>query len=303
VRQRRQALNRAPASLVAIIAKLYAPAVSGPKLFLDYDQKALDDAYDQAVYAPNRDQVIARFASASRIARQRIGEPQRFSYGKSAIEGLDLYRTSRSDAPVNVFIHGGAWRAGLARDYAFPAEMLRDAGSHFAVLDFNNVLETKGNLMVMADQATRAVAWVIDNARQFGGDPARVFVSATSSGAHLGGVIATRGLAVKGYVLGSGMYDLRGPRLSKRSSYVAFTDEIEDALSPQRHLSRISAPIVLLYGSLETPEFRRQSRDFGAALQQAGKAIELVEAELTETLGNPYGPLGRAVLRQMGLGR
>jgi arylformamidase len=283
--------------------------VSVPKVFLDYDQKALDDAYDQAVYARNRDQVIGRFASASRIARQRLGEPQRFPYGKSATEGLDLYRASGSDAPVNVFVHGGAWRAGMARDYAFPAEMLLDAGSHFAVLDFNNVLETNGDLMAMADQVTRAVAWVIDNARQFGGDPARVFVSATSSGAHLGGVIATRGLAVKGYVLASGMYDLRGPRLSKRSSYVAFSDAIEDALSPQRHLSRINAPIVLLYGSLETPEFRRQSRDFGAALKQAGKTVELIEAEgynhfeLTETLGSPYGPVGRAVLRQMGLGR
>src|SRR6185295_14028840 len=143
--------------------KLYARAVSGPKVFLDYDQKALDDAYDQAVYAPNRDQLIARFASASRIARQRLGDPQRFSYGKSAIEALDLYRTRSPDAPVNVFIHGGAWRAGLARDYAFPAEMLVGAGSHFAVVDFNNVLETRGDLMVMADQVRRAVAWVIDN--------------------------------------------------------------------------------------------------------------------------------------------
>ena len=50
--------------------------------------------------------------------------------------------------PVNVFIHGGAWRAGLARDYAFPAEMFVGAGSHFVVLDFNNVLETGGDLMV-----------------------------------------------------------------------------------------------------------------------------------------------------------
>ena len=58
--------------------------MSGPKVFLDYDQKALDDAYDQAVYAANRDQVIARFASASRITRQHLGEPQRFAYGKSA---------------------------------------------------------------------------------------------------------------------------------------------------------------------------------------------------------------------------
>jgi len=277
------------------------------KVFLDYDQKALDDAYDQAVYAPNRDQVIARFATASRIARQRFGDPERFSYGKTAIEALDLYRTRKPDAPVNVFIHGGAWRAGLARDYAFPAEMFAGAGSHFAVLDFNNVLETKGDLAVMADQVTRAVAWVIDNARRFGGDPARVYVSGTSSGAHLGGVVATRGLAVKGYVLASGMYDLRGPRLSKRSSYVAFTDAIEQALSPLRHLARIAAPIVLLYGSLETPEFQRQSRDFATALKDAGKPVELIAAEgynhfeLTETLGNPYGPVGHAVLRQMGL--
>jgi len=281
--------------------------MSGPKVFLDYDQKALDDAYDQAVYAANREQVIARFASASRIARRQLGEPQRFAYGKSAIEGLDMYRTSRPDAPVNIFIHGGAWRAGLARDYAFPAEMLVRAGGHFAVLDFNNVIETRGDLMIMADQVRRAVSWVIDNARQFGGDPARVFVSGTSSGAHLGGVVATSGAAVKGYVLASGMYDLRGPRLSKRSSYVAFTDEIEDALSPQRHLTSISAPVVLLFGSMETPEFQRQSRDFAAALQSAGKETELVVAEgynhfeLTETLGNPYGPLGRALLKQMGL--
>ena len=281
--------------------------MSGPKVYLDYDQKALDDAYDQAVYAANRDQVIARFASASRVTRQHLGEPQRFAYGKSAIEGLDVYRTRKPDAPVNVFIHGGAWRAGLARDYAFPAEMFIDAGSHFAVLDFNNVLETRGDLMVMADQVRRAVAWVIDNARQFGGDPGRVYVSGTSSGAHLGGVVATSGFAVKGYVLASGMYDLRAPRLSKRSSYVAFTDEIEDALSPQRHLSRISAPIALLYGSLETPEFQRQSRDFAAALQKAGKQVELIAAEgynhfeITETLGNPFGPLGRAALKQMDL--
>jgi len=281
--------------------------VSGPKVFLDYDQKALDDAYDQAVYAANRDQVIARFASASRITRQRLGDPQRFSYGKSAIEGLDVYRARRADAPVNVFVHGGAWRAGLARDYGFPAEMLVEAGSNFVALDFNNALETKGDLMVMADQVTRAVAWVIDNARQFGGDPARIYVSGTSSGAHLGGVLATRGLAVKGYVLASGMYDLRGPRLSKRSNYVAFTDAIEEALSPQRHLSRIVTPVVLLYGTLETPEFQRQSRDFAAALKQAGRPVELIAAEgynhfeLTETLGNPYGPLGRAVLAQMQL--
>ena len=285
------------------------------KVFLDYDQQALDNAYDQAVYAPNRDQILARLAHTSELVRRRIGSPARFSYGEQAIEGLDVYRTPRPHAPINVFVHGGAWRAGLARDYAFAAEMLVHAGAHFVALDFNNVIETGGDLLPMAEQVRRGIAWVFHNAKQFGGDPARLYVSATSSGAHLAGVAAATdwtkyGLPagpVKGYTLCSGIYDLRGPRLSKRSSYVKFTDEVEQALSPQRHLARINAPIVLVYGSLETPEFLRQTREFGDALTRAAKIAEVIRAEgynhfeIAETLGNPYGPLGRAVLAQMKL--
>src|SRR6185295_16373787 len=109
------------------------------KVFLDYDQKALDDAYDQLVYAPNRDQVLARFAHASELVRKRIGEPQRFAYGSSPVEGLDVYKTGAANAPVNVFVHGGAWRQGLARNYAFPAEAFTRAGAHFVPIDFANV--------------------------------------------------------------------------------------------------------------------------------------------------------------------
>ncbi|HEX7054350.1 MAG TPA: alpha/beta hydrolase fold domain-containing protein, partial [Burkholderiales bacterium] len=162
----------------------------------------------------------------------------------------------------------------------------------------------------------RAIAWVWKNCARFGADRERLYVSGTSSGAHLAGVAASTdwekdfGLpadCVKGYTLVSGMYDLRGPRLSKRSSYVRFTDEMEHALSPQRHLERIRAPIVLVYGTLETPEFQRQSREFAEALCAAGKAVELVAGEgynhfeIAETLGNPYGIAGRAALAQMGL--
>src|SRR4051812_20622861 len=107
------------------------------KVFLDYDQQALDAAYDQATYAPNRDQVLARFAHASELVRKRLGPPERFAYGEKPIEGLDLYRTANSSAPVLVYVHGRAWRQGLARDYAFPAEMLLNAGAHYAALDFS----------------------------------------------------------------------------------------------------------------------------------------------------------------------
>jgi hypothetical protein len=51
---------------------------------------------------------------------------------------------------------------------------------YHAVLDFNNVIETRGDLMTMADQIRRGVAWVCKNARSFGGDPERVYISGHS---------------------------------------------------------------------------------------------------------------------------
>ena len=301
----------------AALAQSAPPAhVKGPLVWLDLDQKELDDAYDQSVYAPNLRQITGRYVTNSNAVRERIGAPKRSSYGAAPIEGLDLYATPKPNAPVHVFIHGGAWRSGLAKDYATPAEMFVHAGAHFAVPDFNNVIETKGDLMPMAQQARDAVAWVYKNAQSFGGDPNRIYVSGHSSGGHLAGVVLTTdwrkdfGLpvdVVKGVVCCSGMFDLKPVRLSKRSEYVKFTDQVEHALSAQRHLDKINCPVTLVYGSLETPEFQRQSRDFAAAVRAAGKAVQIVVApgynhfEVNETLASPYGFFGRAVLEQMKL--
>src|SRR5262245_66538695 len=103
------------------------------------------------------------------------------------------------------------------------------------------------------------------------------------------------------------MFDLKPVRLAARSRYVKFTDEMEQALSPERHLDKLNAPIIVAYGALETPEFQRQSRDFATAVKTAGKPVQLFVGEgynhfeVIETLGNPHGLLGRAVLEQMSL--
>ncbi len=288
----------------------------GPPVWLDLDQQALDDAYDQSKYAPNIAQVLKRYGTNSEAVRARLGAPKRLVYGPTPIEGADLYPTRHPNAPVHVFIHGGAWRVGLAKDYAFQAELFVQAGAHFVTLDFVNVLEADGDLMPMADQVRRAVAWVYRNAASFGGDPERLYVGAHSSGAHLGGVVMVTdwekdfGLpkdVVKGGLLCSGMYELKPVRLSARSNYVKFTDEMEHKLSAQRHLDKLSAPVILAHGTLETPEFQRQTREFAAAVRAAGKPADLLVAdgynhfEVIETMASPYGLLGRAALAQMKL--
>ena len=245
---------------------------------------------------------------------QRLGAPKRFAYGPTPIEVLDVFSTKTPNAPVHVFIHGGAWRTGLAKDYCYAAEMFVDAGAHFVVPDFVNVTQNGGDLLGMADQVRRSVVWAYKNAKSFGGDPERFYISGHSSGGHWVVVLLTTdwqkdfGLPpafIKGGVVASGMFDLKPVRLSARSSYVKFTDQAEDKLSPQRHLDKLVAPVALVYGTAETPEFQRQSRDFAAAVKAVGKAISLSvmegynHFEVMEQLGNPYSLFGRAVLEQM----
>ena len=132
--------------------------VKGPPVWLDMDQSELDAAYDQSKYAPNLPQITKRYATNSEAVRSRLGAPRQFAYGPTAIESLDVYATKRPNAPINVFIHGGAWRVGLAKDYAFPAELFVYAGAHLVVPDFVLVQDAGGSLMPMADKS--AARWL-----------------------------------------------------------------------------------------------------------------------------------------------
>ena len=162
--------------------------------------------------------------------------------------------------------------------------MFVNAGAHYVVIDFANVGDVGGSLLPMADQIRRAVAWTYKNAASFGGDPERLYISGHSSGGHWAGVLLTTDWkdfgvpanCIKGGVCGSGMFDLKPVRLSARSNYVKFTDEMEQQLSSQRHLDKLVAPVAIVYGTDETPEFQRQSARFrrgGEGRRQAGHAL------------------------------
>jgi arylformamidase len=293
------------------------PHKKGPLVFLNYDQVELDAAYSQPAYEPNLLEVVKRYGTNSEITRSRIGQPERVAYGSTEVEKLDIFRTKRSKAPIFVFIHGGNWSVGSAKGYAFPAEAFVKAGAHYVVPDFGSVKQTHGNLLPIVDQVRRAVAWVYKNADSFGGDSSRLYVCGHSSGGHLAAVVLTTnwpknfGLpanTIKGGICLSGIYDLTPVKLSSRSKFVNFDDATVEALSPQRHIDQLKAPLLIAYGTYDTPEFQRQGREFAAAVKAAGKAIDLVVAEnyshleMPETLANPYGVTGYPTLQMMQLG-
>lgn len=131
---RRRVLSGAIAATAAALASKVGAQQSTQRdkpVWLDFDQASLDRAYDQAAYAPNLDIVIKRWETNSEDARTRLGAPRKLQYGPTSIETLDLYPANAKKAPIHVFVHGGAWRAGSASQFSFVAEMFVKRGVHF----------------------------------------------------------------------------------------------------------------------------------------------------------------------------
>ena len=231
---------------------------TGAVVWMNLDQVELDAAYDQTFYAPLARLIQKRRAANADAMRARLGQPLRKAYGPTDVEKLDIYRTRKtSNAPIFVFIHGGAWLGGEAKNHLPTGRNLHKCWRALSSsIDFCcDPGSAGGDLRVMAEQVRRAIAWVYKNAKSFDGDANRLYISGFSSGGHLCGVALVTdwqkdfGLPadmVKGGLCMSGMYDMKPVRLSKRSSYVKFTDEMEQAMSSQRHrvscAHRSSAP-------------------------------------------------------------
>jgi arylformamidase len=285
------------------------------KVFRDYTQEELDRAYDQRRWAGNAETVIGRYATASAAVRSRLRLMPDIAYGPSPAETLDIFLASAAKAPIHIFIHGGAWRMLSKAESCFAAEAFVGAGIHFVALNFANLPTVR--LPTMAAQIRRAIAFVHANASSFGGNAEEITISGHSSGSHLAAVVLTSdwsscGLpadVVKAGLCASGIYELEPVLLSARSAYVKLDSSEAGLLSPIRHVGRIPCKVSIAYGSLESPEFKRQGQDFAAALAASGKLAEEVvlqglnHFEVVETLASPDGLLFRAVMRLMGRSR
>ncbi|WP_378942094.1 alpha/beta hydrolase [Mesorhizobium sp. ANAO-SY3R2] len=276
-------------------------------VFLDYDQARLDLNYNQGAWAPNADEIIAWYRTASLAAHDRL-RCHNLAYGEAPLERIDLFPAREAGAPLVVYVHGGAWRSLDRMDSAYAAEAFVGAGINFAVLDFASIPNAR--LPAMVAQVRRSIGWLSRHAAEYGCNADRLFVVGHSSGAHLvaaaltslcdDGEIAPN--TVKGAICASGAYDLEGPMLSARGTYLQLSGEEVQAFGPMRHLSRIDCPMIVAYGDGETDEYRRHAKAFHAGLLDAGKVSELIVAEgqnhfeISTTLAQPDGILFRAAM-------
>lgn len=282
-----------------------SPTTAAP-VFLDYDQARLDLNYNQSAWAPNAGEIIAWYRSASIAAHQKLA-PLNLSYGDGPLERIDLFSVREANAPLVVYVHGGAWRALSRMDSAFAAEAFVAAGVNFAALDFASIPDAR--LPDMVGQVQRGIGWLSRHGSALGCDVGRLVVAGHSSGAHL--VAAALSVAtdsqiapgtVSGAVCASGAYDLEAPMLSARGAYLQLSSTEVDTFSPIRHLERIGCPMIVAYGDGETDEYCRHAKSLHAGLMEAGKTSQLIVAkgqnhfEFSRTLADQDGILFRATL-------
>jgi arylformamidase len=149
-----------------------------------YDQAELERQLNARATVPDITPILMRYASESAAMRVRLPCRLSVSYGASEPERLDIFTAATSGpAPIFVFLHGGYWRLLDSADPCFMAECLTAAGA--CVVAVNYALAPLVTLTEIVRQCRAAVAWLHEHAREFGGDPTRIHVGGSSTGAHL----------------------------------------------------------------------------------------------------------------------
>jgi len=194
------------------------------------------------------------------------------SYGPNR---LDIYAPANANAPVIVYVHGGAWRAGSKGEASGIARHFNDLG--YMVVGVAYSLSRSADRQ--ADEVGAAVRWVQANIAGFGGDPARIALMGHSAGAHLSALAALSGRApgVRALVTNdTGAYDLaylaqihngRLPIL-----YAALNDRAKwDVWSPITYAGGGGMPVLVAWSGAE---FRHKvANRFADALETSGHVV------------------------------
>lgn len=219
-------------------------------------------------------------------------------HGKRGL--LDVYRQRGADlrdAPVLVQVHGGAWSVGSKDEQGVPL-MHHMAARGWVCFSVNYRLSPRDPFPAQIIDVKRALAWVKEHAREYGGDPRFVAITGGSAGGHLAALAAlTPGdpayqpgfedadTSVQAAVPFYGVYDLAGsigtPRsVQMRDRFLArrllFADPSKDLerfrqASPLARVHAGAPPMLVIHGARDSLVEVEQARHFVRALREVSR--------------------------------
>lgn len=253
-------------------------------------------------------------------AEPKVHRGLAYSEPKNTLQMLDVFAPAGGkNHPVVLYIHGGGWHSGDKAEVHNKPKALTDRG--FVLVSINYRLWTPPwsksfpgtvTLKNQAQDIAKAIRWVHDHARDYGGDPAALIVMGHSAGAHLAALVCTderylkaEGLSlanIKGCVpIDGDSHDLPMHMKANAGKKVAATDrerfgdeKLQKELSPVTHVAKgKNIPPFLIFHIVDRdrPETQAQAEIFAQTLRAADVPVKTHGAAGKDhnTLNNDLG--------------
>jgi arylformamidase len=277
-------------------------------------QAELDAEYNAAELSIDIASYINFYATSSLKVREELPCHLSIPFGPTLAEHLDIFPSAHPGAPILVFIHGGYWIMLSSKEFSFVAKGM--VAADVTVIVINYALCPQVTIDEIVRQNRAAIAWIYTNAKSFGADPHRIYVSGHSAGGHLTAMVMATdwkndyGLPdniIKGGCAISGLFDLMPFPYTWLQPKTQLTWGEVLRNSPIRHIPEQAGSLIVTYGGEETKEFHRQSQDFLAAWKAKGLEGEYLpqpgQNHFTAINGflDTDSPLCKSILRQMAI--
>jgi acetyl esterase/lipase len=232
----------------------------------------------------------------------RIDRHANLAYGNDPRQRLDIYAPRQGqDRPVVIFWYGGSWVKGRKSQYRFVGTTLAERGIVAVLPDYR--LYPQVTFPAFDEDGARAVAWVEQHVRQFGGDPREIVLMGHSAGGHTAAFLAFNHEFLRKYgadpdsIVGlvglSGTYVLVPQDPTEKATFPPPYTEAD--WQPIRFVDAHSPPTLLLHGTDDKEVLPQEA----IQLRDAMLALHLrVELHLYEHHGHgdtvaPFAPIAR----------
>lgn len=218
------------------------------------------------------------------------------------LTSLDVYSPERDSCeplPVVVWVHGGSWVTGdKANGIADKAALFNDTDYVFVSINYRLTdVEADEPLRYPThnEDVAEALAWVVENIGEYGGDPGRMAVLGHSAGAGIIAALATDARYLNAHELGLDALDCvapldteafdvprvmrGGPRVVRTYTNVFGSDpDVWVEASPIAHVAGDSDIPPFLLARRGSPDRRSMVDDFATALSEASVVVTIIDA-------------------------
>ena len=241
-------------------------------VYKDYTRQQLDRQYNNQTKVKNFKNFVAEWSALSATARDEHPNTITCTYDEASNQKLDIVypvTPSLSAVPVQIFFHGGYWKALSREIFYFVARAFANHGIATAIVDYELIPKT--DMAELIRQCRQSAAYIYRNAKDLGLDKDEIHVSGHSAGGHIAAMcLATNwtyfqqglpGQIIKSAVGVSGLYNLEPISKCFLQDDLKLTNADVTTLSPANLSQPKSGNMHFLVGAEEGPEYICQSED------------------------------------------